>query len=79
MDASRLSTNIRRSIQVEIGNTVQYGGVDYPVYHDYSFADPDDAANTEAPSPNDAWVETQTISQGAGRRSFTLLQMDVFS
>ena len=79
MDASRFSTNIRRTIQVLIGTTVQYSAVDYPIYHDYSFADPDDAADTENPSPNDAWVETYTLSQGAGRRSFTMLQLDIFS
>lgn len=79
MDASRFSTNIRRTIQVMIGNTVTYNGVDYPIYHDYSFADPDDANDINNPSPNDAWVETVTLSQGAGRRAFTLLQMDIFS
>jgi len=79
VEASRFSTNIRRTIQVLIGNTVQHNGVDYPIYHDYSFADPDDAMDTENPSPNDAWVETVTLSQSAGRRGFTLLQMDIFS
>ncbi len=79
MDPSRFSTNLRRTIQVKIGNTVQFNGVDYPIYHDYSFADPDDAMDTENPSPNDAWVETYTVSQTAGRRGFTLLQIDIFS
>jgi hypothetical protein len=79
VDASRFSTNIRRSIQVLMGNLVEINGVDYPIYHDYSFADPDDAADTNNPSPNDAWIETVTLSQTAGRRGFTLLQLDIFS
>ena len=79
MDASRVSTNIRRTIQVKIGNTVSYGGASYPIYHDYSFADPDDANDVITSNPNDAWVETVTLAQGAGRRSFTLLQIDIFS
>ena len=70
-------SNLRRSIQVAIGNTVSYGGSVYPVLHDYYSADPDDLANASNRKP--AWVETAFIKSLAGRRSDAILQLDIFS
>lgn len=79
LPAYRKETNIRRSIQVVIGNTVTFGGVNFSVYHDYAFADPDDARGGPAHTAQRAWVETATIFQGAGRRGFSLFEANVYS
>ncbi len=74
---SRKLTNIRRSIQTHVGNSVIVDGTSYPIYHDYYFGDPDsrrDATGTSDP----AWVETFFISQGAGRMGESIMQMDCY-
>ena len=79
MDPFRLHANIRRTIQTMVGNTVTVDAVQYPIYHDYSWADPDDARAGVAHDGEVAWVETVFINEGAGRRAFSLFQLDVFS
>lgn len=79
MDPFRLHTNIRRTVQSQIGNLVTADGDDYPVYHDWSWADPDDARDGSSADGDVAWVETVFVFEGAGRRSFSLLQADIFS
>ena len=78
MNPDRKWSNIRRTIQTLIGNNVTYDAVDYPVYHDYAFGDPDAMrqANTLA---EPAWTETAFITQGAGRKTVALWQVDVYS
>tara|TARA_R100000388_G_scaffold7971_1_gene7429 strand:+ start:291 stop:848 length:558 start_codon:yes stop_codon:yes gene_type:complete len=78
MDASRSWSNIRRTIQTWVGNSVSFDGVDYPVYHDYAFSDPD-AMRSAGADGQPAWVETAFILQGAGRRDDALWQVDVYS
>ena len=70
-------SNLRRTIQVAIGNEVQYNGVNYPVLHDSYSGDPDNLANT--PTRDPVWVETAFIKSLAGRRSEALLQLDIYS
>tara|TARA_B100000927_G_scaffold278034_1_gene260234 strand:- start:1459 stop:2019 length:561 start_codon:yes stop_codon:yes gene_type:complete len=79
MDASRTSKNIRITIQDKIGNDVTVDGITYPIYHNYVFADPDDKRSPDARTQSPAWVESTFVSQTAGRRGFSLLQLDVFS
>ncbi|MEC7116516.1 MAG: hypothetical protein VXW76_08150 [Actinomycetota bacterium] len=78
MSASRKLTNIRRSIQTHVGNSVIVDGVEYPIFHDYYYGDPEarrDATGTSEP----AWIETFFISQGAGRKGESILQVDCYS
>lgn len=77
--AHRRHTNIRRTIQVALGNVVTLGGVTYPIYHDYSFADPSDARGGPNHQADRLWVETAFITQQAGRRLFSLVEANVFS
>tara|TARA_Y100001970_G_scaffold281779_1_gene393249 strand:- start:531 stop:1091 length:561 start_codon:yes stop_codon:yes gene_type:complete len=77
LPATRSIANIRRTIQSVIGNSVQVGADAIPVYHDYSFADPDNLRGTG--NIDRAWVETHFIQQRAGSRGFTTLQIDCYS
>ena len=78
MEAARKWPNIRRTVQMKIGNSLNVEGRQVPVYHDYAFADPD-AMRQAGTTPVAAWVETAFISQGAGHRADALWQLDVFS
>tara|TARA_Y100001938_G_C7906542_1_gene337322 strand:+ start:84 stop:647 length:564 start_codon:yes stop_codon:yes gene_type:complete len=76
--ASRKWTNIRRSIQVYIGNTVTVDGYDAPVFHDYYYGDPDSLRDATGQEYR-AWIETSFIQQTAGRKGSALLQVDCYS
>ena len=77
LPATRSWGNIRRTIQSAIGNSVTVGADTIPVYHDYSFADPDNLRKTG--SIERAWVETQFIKEGAASRGFAMMQLDCYS
>lgn len=78
MSASRKWTNIRRSIQVYIGNTVDVDGVELPIYHDYFYGDPEDMRDALG-NPYRGWVETNFVDQTAGRKGSATLQVDCYS
>lgn len=76
--SARSVTNIRRSIQTQLGNSLIVNNVEYPIFHDYYYGDPEarrDATGTSEP----AWIETFFVSQGAGRMGESILQVDCYS
>ena len=77
LPAERSIANIRRTIQTVIGDSVQVGADAIPVYHDYSFADPDNTRDTG--TIQRAWVETFFLQQMAANRGFSTLQVDCYS
>ena len=79
MDASRTARNIRISIQDRIGNSVSVDGLDYDIYHSYTFGDPDDMRNPDGRDQEPAWVETTFLVQTAGRRGSSVMQLDIYS
>lgn len=78
MSASRKWTNIRRSIQVYMGNSVILGGYEVPIFHDYYYGDPDSLRDATGQQYR-AWVETAFIQQNAGRKGIALMQVDCYS
>lgn len=69
--------NIRRTIQVAVGDSVAYGALTVPIFHDYYSSDPDDLAGSGSRNP--AWIETQFITALAGKRGDAMMQFDIFS
>lgn len=67
-----------RSIQERVGDSLLTpAGVTVPVYHHNITADPDNIRQGAAGGDR-CWVETQWITLGAGRRSSSLWQVDVY-
>ena len=78
MEAARKWSNIRRTIQMKMGNSITVDGRVVPIYHDYRWADPDamrDSGTGEQP----AWIETRFVSQLAGHKGSALMQVDLYS
>ena len=76
--SSRKWTNIRRTIQSKMGNSVIVNAYEAPIYHDYSHGDPE---NLRDPSGQKyrAWVETTFLEQMAGRKGSATMQVDCYS
>lgn len=95
MTAHRDHTNIKRSFQARIGDTLETADGTFPVYHDYAFADPgltaggagegdewaaEGAEGTDAGAREDAaWVEVRWLDEMAGGKGYSSAQVDVFS
>lgn len=95
MTAHRDHTNIKRSFQAAIGDTLETSDGTFPVYHDYAFADPglaaggagqgdeweaEGAEGTDAGAREDfAWVEVRWLDEMAGGKGYSMAQVDVFS
>lgn len=77
MTPERKWSNIRRTVQTFIGNSVTVDGRVVPIYHDYAHADPD--AMRAGATAKPAWVETAFLTMGAALRGDALLQVDCFS
>lgn len=93
--AHRDHTNIKRSFQGRIGNTVETPAGTFPVYHDYAYADPgltaggagdDDEWEAEGAEggvtgaeEDWAWVEVRWLDELAGTGDYSMAQIDVFS
>lgn len=78
--------NIRLTVQAKIGNSVAVSTVTpqgnaanltVPVMHSYRWADPESVRDPAAAGAR-AFVLTQWIQDGAGRRGFSILQADVY-
>jgi len=78
MSAARKWTNIRRSIQVYMGNSVLVDGYEAPIFHDYYYGDPDSLRDATGQQYR-AWAETAFLQQTAGRKGSALLQVDCYS
>ncbi|MFN3199990.1 MAG: hypothetical protein ACE366_16460 [Bradymonadia bacterium] len=85
--AGRKTSNIRRSIQVRIGDEVstdttgargQTTSVTAQIHHGDPWADPE-AVGDPSQVPADQWLTTTWVEDGAGRRGSSLLQIDVYS
>ena len=77
MSAGSDWSNIRRTIQTKVGNSMVLDGRSVPIYHDYTESDPDN--RRESGNQKAAWVETKFLTQGAGRRADALWQLDLYS
>lgn len=74
---SRKWTNIRRSIQTKIGNSVVVNGYTAPIYYDYYYADPD--GNRTGAGAYRMWAEAFFLEMTAGRKGEAILQIDCYS
>lgn len=91
IQAHRDHTNIKRSFQNRIGQTVESPHGTFNAYHDYAFADPDLVAggagigeafaveDGEEVTEDFAWIETRWLAERAGGRGWSVAQVDVFS
>lgn len=85
--AGRKTSNIRRSIQVRIGDEIsadttgargQSTSVTAKIHHEDPWADPE-AVSNPSQAPAAQWLSTTWVEDGAGRRGSSLLQLDVYS
>lgn len=78
MPPFRRRSNIQRSFQTRVGNTVTtQAAVVVPVFWNRSLDDPD-AASDDDGTPLDAWIECIWITQRAGRLGASIVQVDVY-
>lgn len=89
LPSNRRARDLRLSVTYRIGDTLGISspsqvdggglvGLTVPVYHDWPLADPDSMrlpAGTQEP----AFVGTHWIQDGAGMRSYSILQVDVYT
>ena len=92
MSTARDHTNIKRSFQARIGDTVETGGRTFQVFHDYAFADPELSAGGDlalgegwtklhdgAVAELPGWIEVTWLQELAGRKGYSIAQIDCFT
>lgn len=84
LPADRRAANIRLSWQRRVGDSLSVASVGptgapvnltVPVYHENPYGDPDRMGDPKT-APQRAWVEVAWLEEGAGRRGYSIVQVD---